>query len=739
MPELKQDKNMKTKFQSRLMRAARYAGAKTKFQSRQVRAARHAGTRTSNQLLLLGVLSALSSAAAAADAATAAVDTSQWKCESCKFEPGVSGTLDVGAGSISDKSAEFGQYNGLHKKGAFFIGDGSVRSRGEDGNYWNLEAANLGLDTRSVDAEGGKQGSYKLRFKYDETQHRIWDGVLTPYAGSGGASLTLPAGFSAATTGAMPLTMQSVDLSTQRKMLGVGASWNRTREWEYAVGVRHETRDGNILRTGGAFFVNSTQLVEPVDYVTDQVDASASYTGKKFQLKLAYYGSKFSNGNKSLSWDNPYATPGFLATFPGAGSGQLALAPDNQFHQVSASGGYQFSARTRASADIAVGRMTQNDAFLPYATSVAGPGGSASARAATLDANLKLSSSVSDKLRLQAIYAHNDRDNQTPQALYAMWSTDMFPGAPRTNLPYSFKQDKLKLSADYRVSERLRGALGADFDSHKRTYQEVDTARENTAWGKISSRVLDNLDLSLKLAHGERRNSGAYQVVPGIAPPENPLMRKFNMANRTRETAGLRADLAASERINLGLGLDSSEDKYADSTIGLTNARDFNLNGDITVVLTERTNLHFFANHQEIKSKQAGSQTFSFPDWAADNKDTIDTFGLGIKHAAIKDKLDIGADYGITRARSEMNVNTGAGNPAFPHMTTSLDSLKLYATYRLKENMSLQAGYWYERYESTDWMLDGVMPSTIPNVLTLGQQAPQYHVNVIRLSLRYKF
>src|SRR5512133_993986 len=137
--------------------------------------------KTSNQLLLLGMLSALTSAAAAADApAQPAVDTSQWKCESCKFEQGVTGSVEVGAGSVSDKSAEFGQYNGLHKKGGYLIGDGSVRSRGEDGAYWNLDAANLGLDTRSISGEGGKQGSYKLRLNYDETTHRIWHDAQTP-------------------------------------------------------------------------------------------------------------------------------------------------------------------------------------------------------------------------------------------------------------------------------------------------------------------------------------------------------------------------------------------------------------------------------------------------------------------------------------------------------------------------------------------------------------------------------
>ena len=696
--------------------------------------------KTSNRLLLLGMLSALSSAAAA-DGAVQMPDISKWKCESCKFEQGVGGTLELGAGSVSDKSAAFGQYNGLDKKGGFLIGEGALRSRGTDGAYWNLNASDLGLDSRSVDGEGGKQGSYKLRFKYNETPHSIWDGALTPFIGSGGAALSLPAGFAAATTAAMPPgALRPIDLGTQRNRLGVGASWNRSTRWEYAFNVRHETREGNILRTGGAFFVNTTQLIEPVDYVTDQLDASATYAGRRFQFKLAYYGSKFSNGNHSLTWQDPYAPPVNFETL-----GQLVLPPDNQFHQLSASGGYQFSDTTRLSADIAWGRMTQNDNFLAYTQNgtlgVPGPAGSLNGRAATLDAALKLSSAVTDKLRLAAAYSHNDRDNQTPQVAYFSVITDMFApaGLTRTNLPYSFTQDKLKLSADYRASAKLRGSVGADFDAHQRTYQDLEKTQENTAWAKVGSRLAETVDLSLKVAHGERRNSGSYQVVPGITPPENPLLRRFNMANRTRETAGLRADIAAHEKVNIGFGFDVSDDKYDASAIGLTSAKDYNLNGDVSVAFTARTRLHFFANHQEIKSKQANSQAFATPDWNADNKDTIDTFGLGVKHAAIPDKLDIGADYGVTRSRSEISVYTGAANPAFPHITTSLDSVKLYAAYRLKKNLSLQAAYWYERYAARDWMLDGIAPGTIPNVLTMGLQAPQYHVSVVRLSLRYAF
>ncbi|MFH1604220.1 MAG: MtrB/PioB family decaheme-associated outer membrane protein [Pseudomonadota bacterium] len=699
---------------------------------------------TSNQMVLLGLLSALSAAATAADgSAGRAVDTSQWKCESCKFEKGVSGTLDAGIGSVSQKSSKFGEYNGLDKKGEFVIGDFALRSRAEDGAYWNVDAANLGLKTRSVDAEGGRQGKYKLSFKYDELPHSVSDSVLTPYAGVGGASLSLPASFAIAnpsTTTSMPLagTLQQVELGTQRKRLGLGAAWIPDGGWGYALNFRRETKDGT-KRTIGAFFVNTAQLVEPVAYVTDQLDASASYRRSKWQLKLAYYGSLFRNNNDEFVWQNPFFLPGF----PGSGTGQRALSPDNQFHQVRASTAYQFSERTRASADIAFGRMTQDENFLaptvnPTLAVPALPGSSPNARAATVDASLKLSSAVTDRLGLNAAYIYNDRNNQTPQALYRAVSTDQFLGIPRTNLPYSLKQEKLKFSADYRVAARTRVLAGVDNETKHRTYEEIDHNHENTVWGKITTRALDKLDASLKFAHGERRNSG-YHTLPAIIPAENPLLRKYNMADRTRETVAARADIAVHERVNVAFGIDVSKDEYLGSTIGLRSGRDTNVNADVSLILTEDTSLHVFANREEIRSTQNGSATFSTPTWSNENKDRIDFFGIGLKHVAIKDKLDIGADYGTSRSTGEVSIYTGAPYPPFPNTSTTRDSLKLQANYRLNEKLSLQASYLFARYDSKNWMLDGVAPNTIPNALTFGELAPHYGVKVLGLLLRYKF
>jgi N utilization substance protein B len=43
------------------------------------------------------------------------------------------------------------------------------------------------------------------------------------------------------------------------------------------------------------------------------------------------------------------------------------------------------------------------------------------------------------------------------------------------------------------------------------------------------------------------------------------------------------------------------------------------------------------------------------------------------------------------------------------------------------------------RAYARDWKLDGVLPATVGNLLSLGEQPPQYHVYLVRLGMRYRF
>jgi len=693
----------------------------------------------SRNLLLL--LICLSSPVLATTETTAdipdGIDMSKWTCEYCMFEQGLSGEIELGLGSVSDSSFKFGEYNGLYEDGPFLIANATASYVGEDAAYYNLKVRDLGLDNRLINIEGGQQGSYRLFLNYDEITHAISDSARTPYLGSGSNLLLLPSGWTRAgsTAGMTDLntSLNSVDLKTQRKRLTVGAELILSSEWETAFSGRHEERTGQ-KRSAGAFLFSSAQLVEPVDYATDELNISLSYNTRKWQSRLAYYGSFFSDNNESLTWQNAYT---------GAYAGRSALAPDNEFHQFLLSSAYQLTKDTRISGDMALGRMLQNEDLLaatinPGITVVL-PRTNADTQIDTITANLKLDSMVNEKLRLTAALRYNDRDNKTRTSSYDWVTTDSFIAATtRTNQPYSFTDETIKLGANYRFNRSTRLSGGYDYESKDRTNQEVDNTTENTFWGKLNVSAGENIDVTLKAAHADRDASG-YNLVTETTPAQNPLMRKYNMADRTRDSGSVQLDFTPSDLINIGLSIAHSRDDYSDSILGLTESQETSYNVDASVILTAVTTMHGFAARNLIKSEQAGSQTFSTPDWFASNDDTIDTFGIGVKHQLIEDKLDVGADYVITRSTGKVSVNTGTPAAGFPDLNSDLDSLKLYADYRLQDNMTIHAAYWYEHYSSTDWMLDDVNPDTISNVISFGESSPDYNVNVVMVSVSYLF
>lgn len=694
-------------------------------------------------LLALLAMAQFSPAAAQDSAATpiSAPDTSQWVCDYCAFETGWSGDIELGIGTVAEDSFKFGEYNGLNEEGPYLIGDGYAVYRGEDADYLELSATDIGLDSRSLRIDGGRQGSYDLSLSYDQIPHFISDSASTPFLGNGSDRLTLPAGWvrAGSTAGMTQLdsSLREVDLETERKRLGAGIRITTESPWSYKVNVRRDEKDGNKA-SGGAFFFNSAQLVEPVDYVTDEIDASISYSRKRWQASLSYYGSTFSNRNESLVFENPYN-----AIVPGADEGELALPPDNEFHQISITASYQIDERNHIGAEYAVGRMEQDEKLLqatlnPLLALPSLPAETANAEIETTNARLKFVSRSVEDWVLSAAYSIDERDNKTPQMMYDWVTTDAFVATQRTNLPYSYTRETLKLKADFNYAPGNRLGVGYELDERERTFQEVDETTEDTLWGSIRVRNIDNLFLEFRLALSQREAS-AYEVVAEIDPAQNPLMTKFNLADRDRKSVSMQATFIPYPDFTIGVGLDHALDDYDDSEVGLTDSRDDSINIDFTSFLSETTVFNAYFGRQEIASSQAGSQTFGAADWFAEVNDSFDLVGIGVNHVLIEGRLNIGADLSRSRSRGKIEIDTAGPGESFPDLTTQLDSLKLYLDYRIDENLALQVAYWHEEYDSSDWGLEDVDPDTVGNLLALGEDSPSYDNDVVKLSMSLQF
>ncbi len=693
------------------------------------------GTMRSGLAVLVAV------AAAGYSLAGRTADEPVRECQYCPFDAGGRGEVEAGAGYVSDDSFRFGDFTGLNEQGLFGIGNLFWRNTGADADYSEITASNVGLDSRSVQIKAGRQGSYRLLVGYRELPKLRSAEAVTPFIGVGSGSLTLPGGWTrASTTGGMTdldASLRGAEIRHDRKQLDLGVALLPGEHWEYAARYRHETKQGLDRAGGDLGIIHSTLLPEPVDYTTDQIDLSARYATQAWQLQLAYYGSLFRNANEALRWQNPYTA------LNGEDQGQLALAPGNQFHQLLLDGNMRPGPTTHLSGRLAWGRATQDETFLsasvnPNFAGTALPRDSLDGRVNMLSANVHAMFQPMRRLRLKADYLYDDRDNRTPRDSFTQITTDTFSDTPRTNLPYSFTRQTARLGGDLRLPGSLRVSAGFEDEDRERSGQAVVQTNEQTLWGQLQTQSIGRTGYSLSLAQSRRTGSG-YAAAPEIQPPPNPLQRIPYLADRDRTKVGLRIDAVPGPAFALGVAADYADDDYQHSTVGLQQGSDLNVSADASATLAEFWVLQAWLSRDVLKWEQTGSQAYAAPDWSARSRNLDDGAGLGLERRALFGRVDAALRYTWTQSTGEVTSEQGSVSAPFPDFDSRRQRLDLSGDFRATPAFSVRLGYAYERYQSSDWQIDGVLPDTISNVLALGEISPRYGVHMVGLSFVYRF
>ena len=655
--------------------------------------------------------------------------------------------IELGIGYVSDDAYKFGRYNGLQTKGPYIIGDINIREFYRDGRFWSIRGTNLGLESRYLRLEGGSQGSYKLFLEYDELPNYKDNTVKTPFIGIGGDDLKLPSGFDIGTN--LDASLNNFELQTKRKRIGVGANFILKQKWQFDIDFNHENKQG-VDATGGAIASGSSQIVgntttsllpEPIDYDTDIVNATLSYAGKNGQLGFGYHMSLFNNAYDSLSWQDP---------FNPAASGSMSLAPDNEFHQLSLTGGYDLPYKSHLTGLISMGRMTQNQDFLPYtvnpnASASALPRSSLGGEVWLTTAQLKLASRPVNKLRLNAELKYHERDNRTPVQTYnfVILDSDSFIRTA-TNRPSSYKNGRIKLDANYRFNAitSLRGGYKYDEMNRSYTNAERETTQENTLFAKWKVKAHSTVDITLD-AETSKRDGSNYNPLPN----ENPAMRKYYLADRNRNTIGAAIDYMATEKLFLSLKADYNKDDYENSTIGLTEADNPVFTVDFSYQPRHNISTYGYYTYENIYSSQTSqnvSTSTSTSSWQADFDDTFNTLGLGATFTDLG-KWDVGADILYSQSIGAI-VMTDIANPGtegqYPDTESLLRSFKLWASYDYNKQFTYKLGYRLEKYSADNWAIDGLQPYdplNAANILLLGNETLDYSVYVITASASYRY
>jgi MtrB/PioB family decaheme-associated outer membrane protein len=666
---------------------------------------------------------------AMADEAPAAPDTSNWVCKLCLVTNGWWGEWNLGTIYVDDATPKFADYRGLDDDGWYLEASGFSRYLNEKGYYVDIFGRDLGLDSRAVDLRGGMQGRYEWRASYSEIPRYMGNGTVTPYEGVGTNQLTLPDN----------PTFVPARLENKRKTWSAGLTVKMGSAWKFDADVERQSKDGTRAFTSSVFGMNGVHFPGPVDYTTDLLSAGLEFSGSRGQLRLEFAASEFDNGYDSVTLENPFAG--------GRGDGLVrnALAPDNKYRQLSLAGSLRVSERIRLSGKASVGEMEQNVQFLPYSINpkfdyLELPRSSLDGQVDTSLLNLagRAYLRLANRLDVNAEYKINERDNKTPVDVFDPVLQEMAILGPVTNRPYGYDRKQGKVWLRWRPTHSLRLNVGAKRDELERTYQDVLETVERSYWAEIGVPTLASWAGARLKYEQLKRDARGFEEQGNYFRAENPLMRKFNMADRDRKRATLQFDLMPTERVGIALSYYVTDDEYRNSVLGLQTSKETSLSLDFNFVVNKETNFYAFVTQDDIEADMAGAYSPTADPWRSLSDDEILTWGMGISGSFSK-QVRYGVDYVNSDSDSKIWTDSGAGEAPFPVLTTELSNLRIYLKYQLNDRWGLTMDAYRENYDSSSWYIDGLGPLDIPSILTMGEDSPEYNASVIRLFASLKF
>lgn len=669
-------------------------------------------------------------------------ETKAWTCEVCPYRYGWYGVIDVGAGWVSDDSNKFGDYRGLEEEGGFPALDGEAHYRDATGRFVDINAGNLGIDSRYLEVRGGNRGRYTVAVGFREIPKYRGFGTQTPYLDSGSASLPLPGNWQPAptTSGMTSLAgaLQPLSLKTSREIFDAGLRLKLTGRWSLDATYEHQSKTGTRPFGAGVLTINSSHFAAPVDFSTDRLATALNFNGDRSHWRLELMGSSFDNAYASLTWANPFTAQ------PGTSVLRTALEPDNDAWRMDLTGAWAPGSAIRFSGSAAIGRLEQDDPLLPYSINpefselpLPRLTGAGRVDVGTLDLSGRLNARLARRLDLTARLERDERDNKTPVDFWTPVITDFFAREPRPNRPYSFERDRASVELRYRPSGKVRLQAGAKWESYERTLQSVEETEEAGWFAEAALSPGSSIEFRARLEHFDR-DGEPYLAVEDFALPEHPLMRKFNLSDREREQLRIDVDYFPTADLMFNIAYRQGEDEYDRSVIGLLESEERSLSVDLSWNPIDAITAFAFFSRDDFDSEQAGAESELAAPWLATTDDRFLTAGIGIT-ARLGSRTEIGLDYVSSNADGDIRTDTGAGEPAFPTLETDLRNARLRLEYRATEQWGLKVYLEHENYDSSDWALDGIEPDTIPNILSFGAESPDYSVTVIRAQASYRF
>lgn len=682
-------------------------------------------------------------------------------------------SVSIGLGGSSGNSQEralFGQYNGMRHQNGVLLLDIDLFNREETTGKWTtLEGHNLGLSDRDLLFSQEKQGDWRYSAEYSQLSRYYPRTINTGMLGVGTATPTIVA---------LPSQGSGTDLDfkTQRERIGLGIEKWLGPSLQLEANFRTEDKTGERLYGRGlncsatASIVCSANsgalllLPEPINSTTRQIEAKLNFSGEKFLLSAGYYGSFYNNTYGSLNptvsgnlWQ-PNGAVLDTSVNPGAqvlGYMQqpMALPPDNQAHQLSLSGNYIFTQKTRATFKYAYTQARQNDNFAGMGLT-GGPSGDddLGGKVDTTLAQFGVTTRPADKLSLLANIRYEDRKDKTPINFFS-------PPPGGTNTTSSLTKTNAKVEAGLQLPDNYRATLGVDYEIVNHgipvsTYTPggLTLLREETQ--ETSYRLELRRPLSetftgaVSYIASRRDGSSWLNAIAGTPPisddtaaalgggrPVTPSM----LMNRERDKVKLMADWSATSRLSLQFILEEGRDRYDVPDTGISRGLQQTGNSFYSVDAVLNISEDWKLTGYWSQGNQATNVNHSL--YLAQLETINTSIGIGLAGKPAK-RLEVGADlsYMKDNNRYVQNVSAATTQPYdLPDVLYRLTSYKLFGKYALEKNSDVRVDLVHQRAKLDEWTWGYAgVPFFVSDYTTISMD-PEQHVTFVGVSYIYKW
>jgi Putative outer membrane beta-barrel porin, MtrB/PioB len=668
-----------------------------------------------------------------------------------------------------------------------FLG-GWVSTGSNDGLYQiDAWAKNVGYSDQQYQFDASKAGEFYVGIGWDQIPHVYSTSAQTLYNGVGSTSLTLPPGLSNKMFGDAGCTpgpagcgfpiapanaaklQQDITSNTHQSDIGirrdtVSADYRYTPDdhWDWRANYLSTRRTGT--QPDAVLFSPTTvgvrvDVPKPVADTTQNYGASGEYAGtsfwdQKYNVKVAYSGSTYTDNANSYSVENPFCPGGAVNVVcapsfsPSAPTALMSSWPNNQANGASTTTGVDLPFNSRYMGTVAYTNMRQNQAFQPFTltpftttggvplgwagtpgipvNSVAAlPAASLNGNINTLLVNNVITTQVTPDLKVKTSYRFYDFDNGSPEIKFADWmlvdavSAKSFfaPLAPVQSISISYTKQNIGSEINWRPSNEWNFGAMYGYERYDWVRTDVNSTHENSGKVYADWKPIEWVTARASVMAAERRYD-SYDYLAFVGSAQWPAgagvtqystaYRQFMFDNRDRLRAQASVAVDVFHNVTMTPTVVIRDDEYRldpATEVGLNSDRAISAGVELAWVAGPDTKfvMSYMRDHQEQLISSAGQAMPPFAPTAyytANVVDTVHTYLFGVTHALIPNKLDVDLTYRFVFERNSQPLifANGTGPSAatggqFPDVNNTYQRLEAMAKYTFDDDFVRSMGW----------------------------------------------